>query len=708
MEPAGPLRRVDAALGRTVPVGAGLAALAVSHPVLDLFGQHPTFFVARSATDGEILAFGCLVAFVPALAAITSVAVAAAVHERLGAAAHHLVVALLGALLVATVLLPRSSGGVLFVIGSVAAGALLAVAGAHLRGLREAFDCLTPLPVVVLALFAFTSPTARLLWQPAAAAAPAHHVQHPDDVALLVLDELPLASLLRADGRIDAARFPNFARLAASGTWYRNASSSYAWTETAVPSVLTGRRPPPDAVPTAVDHPRNLFTLLAGSHRMNVVEAVTDLCPPDVCADTGPLAPEERVVAAGPLRALLDAAVVYGHQVIPGPWSSRLPVIEGSWGGFEATGAPGDLPAPPPAGSPSVGVGRVAPAMRLLQGLGSGTGPRLDVAHVVLPHAPWALLPSGQEYGATLEGLTYEPEARWTADEALVRRAQARHLLQVGFVDALLGRLLDRLEHLGRLDRTVVAVVADHGAAFTPGLPMREPTPRTQDEVFRVPLIIKAPGQRTGTIDDRPAQTVDLVPTLVDLLGVQTRWEFDGAPLTPTGARPDPVVIGPDGAVHPLSTGLEPLMALAQRNQRRFPATRDWRGVFAAGPLGPHVGRPVSALPRAEEATAWTWSSAEAPALASVDLDSSYLPVQVTGTLAGEGVDAGPEQVLLALNGTVAGVGDVTWTAGGDGHVLALVDPSHLRPGANAVTVLVPDADGEGFVRARQASEDPP
>src|SRR5690606_18027658 len=107
------------------------------------------------------------------------------------------------------------------------------------------------------------------LWQPAAAAAPAHNVQHPHDVALLVLDELPLASLLRADGHIDADRFPNFARLAASGTWYRNASSSYAWTETAVPSVLTGRRPPPDAVPTAVDHPRNLFTLLSGSHRMN-------------------------------------------------------------------------------------------------------------------------------------------------------------------------------------------------------------------------------------------------------------------------------------------------------------------------------------------------------------------------------------------------------------------------------------------------------
>jgi len=701
MEPAGPLGRVDAALGRTVPVGAGLAALAVSQPVLDLFGRNPTFFVARSATDGEILAFGCVVAFVPALGAVALVAGAAALHERAGTMAHHAVVALLGALLSATMLVPRSSGGALVVVGSLAVGTLLALGEAHLEGARTAFECLTPLPVVILALFSFGSPTARLLWQPVAGAGPAHRVDRPADVALLVLDELPLASLLAADGRIDAERFPNFARLAASGTWYRNASSSYARTETAVPSLLTGRRPPLGAIPTTVDHPRNLFTLLAGTHHMNVVEEVTDLCPPDVCVD--PAGRGEP--GSGPLGGLLDAGVVYGHQVVPAPWSARLPVIGRSWGDFGAATEVVDPFARRRADAPGTQtqVGKVAFVERMLRGMRPGPTPRLDMAHVVFPHAPWSLTPEGQEYGATLEGLAFEPQARWDDDEILVRRGQARHLLQVGYADRLLGRLLDRLERQGRLDDALVAVVADHGAAFRPGDYLREPTATNREEVFRVPLIIKAPGQSAGAIDDRPAQIVDLLPTIVDLLGVHTDWDFDGVPLRRHGPRPTPVVVLPRGVgPQPFTDTVEPLLALAERNARRFPGPAGWQGVFSTGRLGRHVGQPASTLRQNGAPTGWAWSSPDVAPLASVDRDGPFLPVQVEGTLTASGRVAAPDQVLLTVDGTVAGVGDVTGDGEGGWRFLALLDPGRLHDGDNRLALYVPGPRG-GFDRARPA-----
>lgn len=699
MEPAGPVGRIDAALTRTVPVCAGLAALAVSQPVLDLFGRNPTFFVARSASDGEILAFGCVVAFLPALGAVGLVAGAAALHERAGIAAHHAVVALLGALLAATVLVPRSSGGVLVVVGSLAVGALLALGEAHLEGARAVFDCLTPLPVVVLALFAFSSPTARLLWQPTAAAGPAHQVDQPADVALLVLDELPLASLLTADGRIDAERFPNFARLAASGTWYRNASSSYARTETAVPSLLTGRRPPLGAIPTALDHPRNLFTLLAGTHRMNVVEEVTDLCPPDVCVD-----PPGRA-DGGPLGGLLDAGVVYGHQVVPAPWSGQLPVIGRSWGDFGAATEVVDPFARRRADAPGTQtpVGKVEFVERMLRGMRPGPTPRLDMAHVVFPHAPWSLTPEGQEYGATLEGLAFEPQARWDDDETLVRRGQARHLLQVGYADHLLGRLLDRLERQERLDDALVAVVADHGAAFRAGDHLREPTATNREEVFRVPLIIKAPGQSAGAIDDRPAQTVDLLPTIVDLLGVHTDWDFDGVPLRRDGPRPTPIVVLPRGVgPQPFTTDVEPLLALAERNARRFPGPGGWQGVFSTGHLGHHVGRPVSALRPGSDPERWSWSSPDRNALATVDRDGPNLPIQVVGTLESQEERTPPAEVLLSIDGIVAGVGDVTADDEGGWRFLALLDPSRLHDGDHRVSLMVPDAAG-GFDRATSA-----
>lgn len=715
MERRGALGRVDRALGRSVPVCAGLAALAVSQPLLDLFGRHPTFFVARAATDGEILALGCLVAIVPALAAIGVVALGAAAHERVGDATHHLVVVLLGSLLACSVLVPRSSGGLLLVTGAVAVGALLAIGEAHTRGLRAAFDCLTPLPIVVLAVFAFTSPTARLVWQPAAAAGPAHQVDRPADVVLLVLDELPLASLLRADGQIHAGRFPNFARLAASGTWYRNASSSYARTEDAVPSLLSGRRPPIGAIPNTADHPRNLFTLLAGTYRMNVVEEVTDLCPPEVCGAEGQGGGEGvggGATGSGPLGALRDAAVVFGHQVVPAPWSDHLPVIGRSWGDFGASTEPADRSSRPrgdAAGARAL-ADSVPLAWRMLRRMQPGEGPSLDVAHVVFPHAPWTLTPDGHEYGATLEGLAFEPEERWTGDEAVVRRGHARHLLQVGYADALLGRLLDRLERQDRLDDTLVAVVADHGAAFTPGGLRREPSGDDQEEIsnheeiFRVPMIIKAPRQAVGRVDDRPAQTVDLVPTLVDLLGVHTEWAFDGVALLPGGPRPDPVVLLTSPASpQPFTAGVAPLLALARRNARRFPDPGGWRGVFASGPLGAHLGRTTSSLEPAAGPSPWTWSSPDLQALRTVDRDGPYLPVQVSGTLRAADGSVPPGQVLVALDGTVAGVGDVAADGDGGWRFLVLLDPAQLHDGANRLSLHVPDRTGDRFVRARPA-----
>ena len=55
------------------------------------------------------------------------------------------------------------------------------------------------------------------------------------------------------------------------------------FTRWAVPSILTGRYPKPSALPSAIDHPDTLFTLLSRTHRMEVSEPVTDLCPPALC-----------------------------------------------------------------------------------------------------------------------------------------------------------------------------------------------------------------------------------------------------------------------------------------------------------------------------------------------------------------------------------------------------------------------------------------
>ena len=47
-----------------------------------------------------------------------------------------------------------------------------------------------------------------------------------------------------------------------------------------------------------------------------------------------------------------------------------------------------------------------------------------------------------------------------------------------------------------------MVVTADHGIAFKPGSPTRQPTERNVQEIYRVPLLVKAPGQTRA--DRRP------------------------------------------------------------------------------------------------------------------------------------------------------------------------------------------------------------
>ena len=91
--------------------------------------------------------------------------------------------------------------------------------------------------------------------------------------------------------------------------------------------------------------------------------------------------------------------------------------------------------------------------------------------------------------------------------------------------------LLRRLEATGLYDRALVIVTADHGVSFEPKGLMREVAPQNLADIAGVPLFVKYPGQSRGRIDDRDAKTIDIVPTIADVLGVTIPWHVDGVSL---------------------------------------------------------------------------------------------------------------------------------------------------------------------------------
>ena len=183
------------------------------------------------------------------------------------------------------------------------------------------------------------------------------------------------------------------------------------------------------------------------------------------------------------------------------------------------------------------------------------------------PHGPAQFLPSGREYHAVEEaGALWDDKGRWRGP-LLVDQALQHHLLQVGYVDAILGTLVRRLQAVGLYDRALVVVVADHGISFEPGGSPRAVTEGNVADIAGVPFFVKYPGQRHGAVDRRAAETIDVVPTIADVVGARIPWHVDGRSL-----RAAPVVrtVTVNGGYGPVSTTAAAVasgvLATARRN----------------------------------------------------------------------------------------------------------------------------------------------
>ena len=108
---------------------------------------------------------------------------------------------------------------------------------------------------------------------------------------------------------------------------------------------------------------------------------------------------------------------------------------------------------------------------------------------------------------------------------------------EIAFADQQLGRLFDRLRMLGSSDRSLIVAVGNHGESLDEH---HEPTHGllVYESAMQVPLILHAPAALpAGTVlDDRVVSIVDIVPTVLDLLG-EPATDLDGASLL---RAPDP------------------------------------------------------------------------------------------------------------------------------------------------------------------------
>ena len=118
-----------------------------------------------------------------------------------------------------------------------------------------------------------------------------------------------------------------------------------------------------------------------------------------------------------------------------------------------------------------------------------------------------------------------------------IRNLVSVHHAMTRLIDNGIGRILDKLEELGMLEDTIIVFTADHGDF------MSEHNMSVKGGVFydcltRVPLIISFPkgDMPIGEIDESMANTLDILPTILELQGLAS---FEGINDGWAGPAPD-------------------------------------------------------------------------------------------------------------------------------------------------------------------------
>ena len=658
-----------------------LTALVVAQPLFDVVAREPAFFVARNTTAANLVALvGVVCLALPTVLVAIEIALAR-FSAPVAHVAHGVVLTGLGAVWLLP-LLKRTealeAAPAIAVALTVAGGAALAYR--RFDGVRTFVTLLSPAVVVVPALFLLNPDVRGSVVPTDALVSPVRAADTPP-IIIVVFDEFPVTALLDRHREIDRARYPNFARLVATATWYRNASTVSSQTVWAVPALVTGQHPvQPNSVPTRRYYPNNLFTMLSDSYQMTVFGRFLQLCPADSCT--------YDLEVHDSLRALVaDLGLVYLHIISPDSVAAQLPPILGDWSDF------GRRRVFRNENGERRRNDRASEFDRFLEAITPDREGRLYFLHTLTPHMPFDYVPSGHRYNAP-DYQRHEEGGRGLfleSDPWLSTVLQQRHLLQVGFVDRFVGHLVDRLEAQGIYDEALIVITADHGTSFRHRTPRRTATDGSRADVLLVPLMVKFPGQVAGLVSDRPVETIDIVPTIASVLSVTVPYEVDGRSLLDLTEPPrtHKTFVQRNWnrvRVEEHSPDLEDRDVGLEQKLRHFASD-----LYALGPHAALVGRPLATL-AGRVGTDASIRFDDPSRFDAVDLERHTLPLFVRGAL--PTVITERVSVAIAVNGVVVATTQ-SYREHDEWVFASMIPEDALTPGANDVQVLIVDGAAE-------------
>ncbi|NCF63440.1 MAG: sulfatase-like hydrolase/transferase [Gammaproteobacteria bacterium] len=695
---------------------AVLFGLAVAEPLFSLLGDNAEFFVAYRFDAAEMVVFAALLSIGLPLLVIAVLLAAGKIHSGAGKTVSVTVQFVLWWLIWLPVASRLGLSGPVNVGISAASGIACVAAWYRFYPVRLLLFYLSPAILLFPLFFLFVSRASDIVVpgkiDPSVEIAGS---SVNSDIVFIVFDEFPLVSLLTPELEIDGDRYPNFKRLAGTSTWYRNATTPSEITTGALPAALSGLDPlsARGLLPIHANFPRNIFNLLSETHEVTAWETASLLCPEAFCKNAA------TDIGGGPRsRAFVfDLAVIYAQIVTPRPYSGRLPPVSHAWSDFLADSEP-PVPTEPTvildeeALSSEVRkrekpLHRGAKFEAFVDRIRKGVKPGLYFLHSMLPHAPWDFQPNGKKYitAGHLKHFGLRPEDdpsgtyshEWYPDRFAVNQARQKHLLQIQYVDALLGQLLDRLDSQGLFENTLLILASDHGSSFIPGHSRRSVYDTTMSNIASIPFFIKYPGQKTGSTDDSPASLMDILPTLIDVFDLNPGWTLSGHKLSGKARHKqlgDIQILAANGRKYEFQRDVynEHLKDSARELARIF-GTGSESSLFHFGPEPQLVGRTPSDFLGRTAASGRIITDA-AWLLRNIDLDATFFPLQVWGRWVDSPAEPLPKQVAVVINGIIQGTTQTYRISGYQDYFSAVIPGDVLTTGRNQLQFFSIDTQG--------------
>ena len=348
-------------------------------------------------------------------------------------------------------------------------------------------------------------------------------------VTFIILDELPLANILKEPGIINNERFPGFYALSKVTTFYPFTTANAGSTNLSVPSILNGEYPEyVDQIQTPrvnFNFPNNLINLLSSNYKVSATEFVTKFCEKPNCVSS--IYSNEN----SPYRKFIfeDLSVVINASLLPNSEArEKYPKLGISWGNFRNANLEDEY---------KIEIeSRLAEFDRLLNKDFESKVKTLDFIHVLFPHSPYEYLPSGRRIDPSRASDLNAAAQDMTLHGLEIHQA---NILQLKYLDQYIYKLAKKIE--SDLKDHIVVITSDHGVSFQKNKNYRGALKefaidsKSMASAMYVPLFMHYPKREGGETILKNVQLIDIYPTIIQELGIKNTLlekDLDGISLS--------------------------------------------------------------------------------------------------------------------------------------------------------------------------------